>query len=39
MIVGLVASAIYFVGAVIHRKKFTDDLKDFEDALNSNRNA
>ena len=39
MVVGLVASAIYFVGAVIHRKKFTDDLKDFEDALNNNRNA
>ncbi|MBM6683556.1 MBG domain-containing protein, partial [Collinsella intestinalis] len=41
MLVGLVISAVYYLGAVIHRRKFTADLEGYEkDVLDpDNRNA
>ena len=41
MLVGLVISAVYYLGAVIHRRKFTTDLEGYEkDVLDpDNRNA
>lgn len=33
MFVGLAVSAIYYIGALIHRRKFTGDLKSYEDSV------
>ena len=33
MFVGLAVSAIYYIGALVHRRKFTGDLKSYEDSV------